>query len=67
MVAPHSEQAGTSKRTRFQYKVIHIPQGDSYMTAAAHGGLGGTYKEASRVTTGVWGGHMQFHFLTAFP
>ena len=67
MVAPHSEQTGTCKRTSFQYKVIHIPQGDSYKTAAPQDGPGGTYKDASRSTTGVWGGHMHFHFLTAFP
>jgi hypothetical protein len=52
MVAPHSEQAGTYKRTSFQYKVIHIPQGDSYRTAAPQDGpAGGTYKDASRSTT----------------
>ena len=34
MVAPHSEQTRTFKRTNFQYKVIHIPQGDSYKTVA---------------------------------
>jgi hypothetical protein len=38
MVAPHSEQAGTCKRTSFQYKVIHIQQGDSYRTAAPQDG-----------------------------
>ena len=67
MVAPHSEQAGTHKRTIFQYGVIHIPQGGLYMTVAPQGGPGGTYKDASRVTTTVSGGHMHFHFLTAFP
>jgi hypothetical protein len=67
MVAPHSEQAGTCKRASFQYKVIHIPQGDSYRTAAPPDGPGGTYKDASRSTTCVWGGHKHFHFLTAFP
>ena len=41
MVAPHSEQAGTCERTSFQCKVIHIPQGDSYMTVVPHGGPGG--------------------------
>ncbi len=41
MVAPHSEQTGTCKRTSFQYKVIYIPQGDSYMTTASQDGLWG--------------------------
>jgi hypothetical protein len=67
MVAPHSKQAGTCKRTSFQYKVIHIPQGDSYRSATPQSGPGGTYKDASRVTTGVWGGYMHFHFVIAFP
>ena len=65
--SPFSEQAGTCKRTSFQYKVIHIPQGDSYRAAVPEDGPGGTYKDASRSTTCVWGGHMHFHFLTAFP
>ena len=67
MVAPHSEETGTCKRTRLQYKVIHIPQGDSYRTAAPHDGPRRTYKDASRSTTGVWGGHnYTLSFLTAF-
>jgi hypothetical protein len=37
------------------------------MTVVPQGGPGGTYKDALRVTTGVWGGYMHFHFLTAFP
>ncbi len=67
IAAPHGEQTGTCKGTNFQYKVIHIPQGDSYKTVAPQDGPGGTYKDASRSTTGVWGGHMHFHFLATFP
>ena len=62
MVAPLGEQTGTCKRTSFQYKVVHVPEGNSYKTAASQGGPGGTYKNASRVITGVSGGYMHFQF-----
>jgi hypothetical protein len=62
MMAPHSEQTSTCKRTSFQYKVVHVQEGDSYRTAAPQGSPGGTYKNASHVTTGVSGGHMHFQF-----
>jgi hypothetical protein len=48
MVAPHSEQTSTCKRASFQYKAIHIPQGDSFRTTAPQDGPGDTYKNDSK-------------------
>ena len=46
ILAPPSEHAGTCTRTSFQYKVVHVSQGDSYKTATCipQDGPWGTYK-----------------------
>ena len=56
MAAPHSEQACTRRRNSFQYnECIH-----------SQGYPRGTYKDDSRATIGVRGGHAHFHFCLYF-
>jgi hypothetical protein len=51
VVAPHSEQAVTCKRTSFQCKVIHIPQGDLYRTARLACATAGTTPSSAGAAT----------------